>query len=1336
MNVALYRHILRFYSLLLSLFPFAVQAGADSGSERLYFNHLSVSDGLSQNLARVIMQDHQGFVWVGTKDGLNRFDGQEVRVFRTDESDPNSIGCNYISSLYQDDGHILWVGTEKGIYRYDPEYERFAHFDMESSTGRKVTGDVVGIKKDDSGRIWMAEIRGALFCFNPETGTLDSYPYEELYGKPLTVRCLEIDRGGTVWLGDFGNGLLRLSQDRRSLIPWKKPGSENKQENYVNSIIRGPGNSLVIGYWGCGVELLDLDHLSYRILIEGDERQEPVFCRVMARTEEDLLLVGSESGLYVYDLQEDRLVNHVVESTHDRFALSDKAVHAVYGDRNGGIWVGTYYGGVDYCLQLAPSFKKYYVQDEEGGLSGRRVHQFCRDVAGRIWLCTSDAGLNVFDPETERFEPVALGPDFRNMPCLCLIRDELWVGTNTQGILVLDPDTRSLKHQYKKTDLPGSICDNGIFAILQCRDGDVYVGTYLGMQRYDGASDRFIHENGIPPIYISTIYEDRRGRLWAGSSRGVFMRPAKGDDWVHYISDPSNPGTLPSDKIKSVFEDSHGIVWILTNGGGFCRYLPEKGTFKTYDSRDGLSNDVVFRMEEDMDGLLWISTNNGLVSFDPLREQFRIYTVDDGLLSNQFNDRSSMETDDGTLYFGCIEGFISFDPRKLTDASSSPHAVLTGFSVQGIPVQIGLPGSPLRKSLSYQDKVVLKHNQNSFSFRVCSFDYHRSFYGRMLCRLEGTDEEWHPVAGNPYVRYSGLNPGRYRFVVKDSFSNTEDAPLATLSIRIRPPWYASAVAKFAYLLAFLSAIALLVWRLRRRNELAYRRRVEDMEKETERELFESKLQFFTNIAHEIRTPVTLISGPLDNILEHNDFTGETAEDLNLMKSNTSRLLSLINQLLDFRKIERSGVKVRYNRCNISDLVRETEAGFRYMLQDRNIDYTSDLPDEDVVAVVDREALRDIVSNLLNNGVKYADSVLTLSLETSSDSIIITTRNDGNLIPAKMRDAIFKPFVRVDADRERTTLGTGLGLTYARSLAEAQGGSLQVVEDPEWNVFRLELPAFHEVEPDEDLDGAVKEEDTDAEMEGGNHPSVTILLVEDEKEMREFIRRGLAKSYKVLMAADGLEAKEKLEMHKVDLLVSDIMMPRMNGFELCHSLKSDIRYSHVPVILLTALADDKSHITGLETGADAYIEKPFSMDILKAGIASLLQNRENIRRAFAQSPVLPVTSVAVSQTDKDFVNKIYDIISQNYSNVDFRIDEIASALNMSRASFYRKIQGVLDMTPNDLLRLERLKRAACLLKEKGYRISEVCYMTGFSSPSYFTKCFHQQFGMSPKEFMES
>ena len=501
-------------------------------------------------------------------------------------------------------------------------------------------------------------------------------------------------------------------------------------------------------------------------------------------------------------------------------------------------------------------------------------------------------------------------------------------------------------------------------------------------------------------------------------------------------------------------------------------------------------------------------------------------------------------------------------------------------------------------------------------------------------------------------------------------------------------------------------------------------------------------KFFTNVAHEIRTPLTLINGPLENILLKKTVDSETREDLNIMKQNTERLLSLTNQLLDFRKTESQGFRLNFAECNITEVLKETHKRFTSLAKQRELDFVLNVPEQDFYAHVNKEAFTKIVSNLLNNAVKYAETYVHVSLEINGTDdkrmFHIRTVNDGIIIPDEMKEEIFKPFVRFNEREDgRVTTGTGIGLALSRSLAELHQGGLMMLEGEETNAFCLSLPVKQDsviqlaTEHQSIEESRAVERRTESTASKVNRP--VILVADDNPDMLSFIVRQLEDNYTVLTAKDGLEALEVLDNHEVTLVVSDVVMPRMDGFELCKVIKSKLDYSHIPVILLTAKTNIQSKIEGLELGADAYIEKPFSVEYLQACIANLINSREKLRQAFAQSPFVAANTMALTKADEEFMKKLNEIIQNNFHNPDFSMDDIVDSLNMSRSNFYRKIKGVLDLSPNEYLRLERLKRAAQLLREGNGRVNEICYMVGFNSPSYFSKCFQKQFGVLPKDF---
>ena len=531
---------------------------------------------------------------------------------------------------------------------------------------------------------------------------------------------------------------------------------------------------------------------------------------------------------------------------------------------------------------------------------------------------------------------------------------------------------------------------------------------------------------------------------------------------------------------------------------------------------------------------------------------------------------------------------------------------------------------------------------------------------------------------------------------------------------------------------------------KRRSNNKHRRQMEKFEQEKEREVYHAKIDFFTNVAHEIRTPLTLIKGPLENIILKKQVDAETREDLNVMKQNTERLLNLTNQLLDFRKTESQGFRLNFAKCNITEVLKETHVRFTSLAKQKGLEFTLQVPEKDFYAHVNQEAFTKIISNLLNNGMKYAESYVHVMLEipeTDDDNLFrIRTVNDGVIIPDEMKEEIFKPFVRFNEQEDgKVTTGTGIGLALSRSLAELHQGTLAMETGEESNIFCLTLPVVQDMtitltpEAEVEID---RVNEIPAEQAGRKDNRPTVLVVEDNPDMLTFVVRQLSRDYTVLTATNGAEALKVLDGNYVNLVISDVVMPVMDGFELCKTIKSDLNYSHIPVILLTAKTNIQSKIEGMELGADAYIEKPFSVEYLQACASNLIQNREKLRQAFAESPFIAANTMALTKADEEFIKRLNEVIQINYANPEFSMDDMADNLNMSRSNFYRKIKGVLDLSPNEFLRLERLKKAAQLLKEGENRVNEICYMVGFNSPSYFAKCFQKQFGVLPKDFVNS
>lgn len=1303
---------------------------AGTGMGRYAFRSLDINNGLSQNTVAAIIQDRFGFMWFGTKDGLNRYDGVSFQTFMKESG---TLGNNFITSLYEDCLGQIWIGTDVGVYIYSPSGEKVERFVIQSNLNTTIEQTVHTIKGDRKGRVWIVSERQGIFCYDTNRGTLE-HLQTDAFGKKRLRNAGQIvfDQDDVCWL-DIHDGNLYSSRDGlHTLKPVFSPEIKAPfKGKRINKLLPGPYNCLYVGT-DDGLMEVNLTSGALSSLLPGTAAAgESLFVREMVFYSDDVLWIGTESGIYVYNSRTGE-TTHLQSIYGDSYSISDNAVYAVCKDREGGMWVGTWFGGVNYYPRQYTYFEKFYPRSETDRM-GKRVREFCADRSGTLWIGTEDRGLFHFNPVTRSVEPFKDPLIYQNIHGLCLDDDALWVGTFSQGLNKIDLRTRKVKHY---AHLP-----KNIFSVFRTTSGQLYLGTPSGLISYDSEKDTFSSVPELSGVFVYYITEDKQGNLWLATYvNGVYRQNIRTKKWEHFVHDENKPRSLPSNKVLTVFVDSENRVWLTTQGGGFCRFDPSTTDFTCYDSEKGLPSNVVYRIEEDNKGLFWISTNKGLLCFNPKKETFKVYTRANGLLDNQFNYQSSYKDENGNLYFGSINGFISFDPSTFISNDYVPPVVITDFMLFNKRVTVGDEGAPLKQSITLSDEIVLKPDQNSFSFRVAALAYHAPEMNTLMYKLEGYDSEWR-VAGNAPITYSHLPFDTYRLMVKGANSDGLWNPeIRSLEIRVLPPFYLSTAAYVVYILLLLGLICSVFFYFRRRGVEKHRRDMEKFEQEKERELYISKIEFFTNVAHEIRTPLTLIKSPLESVLKEKALPESIKTELEVMDENAERLLALTNQLLDFRKTGNKGFKLNLAECNMGAVIHSVYKRFIPLARKRGIDLKIELPEADIYAGVDKEAIIKVLSNLFSNALKYAGTYahLYLSADDEESSLLIVMDNDGEVIPLEMRDNIFLPFVRY-RDGNKVESGTGIGLALARSLAELHGGSLVMDRSLDCNRFIFSIPIVHcspclVPDSNEELNDLPEKQPEMGSLEMGNEELTTILVVEDNKDMLSFLQRQFAGLYHVLVAGNGVEALSVLSDARVSLVITDIMMPEMDGLELCEHLKSNLDYSHIPVVLLTAKTAMEQKIEGLEHGADAYIEKPFSVEYLRVTVANLLKNREQLCRHFMESPFIKADTIAQSKADKQFISKLEEYVARHLENPDLSVDDMAGAMNMGRSNFFRKLKGVLGIGPNEYLRLTRLKKAAALLQEKEYGIVEIAYMVGFSTPSYFSSCFKKQFGVLPKDFV--
>jgi len=1303
-------------------------------AQHYYFKNYQVNSGVSSNTITCITQDRKGFLWFGTRNGLNRFDGHTFRIFLSNPADSNSIGSNSILSLFEDKEEQLWVGTYQGIYRYDPLHEKF------TALTTLPQSEIRYIKGDGDNNIWI--VAGfTLYHYNVKTGVVKPCGAKD---EPTTALC--VSPNGTLWRAT-NNGVLQTFDPRQSaFVTYNIAGSlTNKTTDQIRQVCPLGDTALLVGTMKT-VLLFNIRSAKVKTLFRKSEFRPGIEIRDILQQKENEIWLGTETGIYIVRLPSGE--TSVIQKQDDNpYTITDNVVRALYKDREGGTWVGTFFGGISYYSRAYNTFRKYFPQAGTGSLSGDAVHEICSDQFGKMWIGTEDAGLTQLDPKTGHTKHIK--PDgkigslsYHNLHGLVANGDELWVGTYEHGLDVLSMKSGRVIRKYKAGPGPGSLKSDFIVTLYKTKRGDILAGTWNGLFRYDRQKDQF---QAMPFFAVQTqsVHEDADGTLWVGSyGNGVYYYNAAKKDSGNLRNQPGNHHSLGNNYVNSLFEDSRRQLWICTEGGLF-RFDKGTRTMTRIAAENGLLDNQVFRVEEDERHQLWISTTKGLLCFNPATGHITVYTTLNGLPTDQFNYNSSFKAPDGTLYFGTIKGMVSFNPAALPVDSFVPPVYITGLEINNKPVAIGENGTPLQQSVTYTNRLTLPYDQSSLTFDVAALSFSLPEKNGYAYKMDGLDKDWTRLNGARRIYYTKLPPGRYTFRVKGASANEVwNNVEKRLAITIEPPLWASTSAYLFYAIIVLGVAGLLF----RYYYLAMKeknfRRLKTFEIEKEREIYHAKIDFFTNITHEIRTPLTLIKLPLDKLLAHPLDGAGLKENLSMMQRNTNRLIDLTNQLLDFRKAEASNYSLTFTNTDINGLLKETTAEFATAAEQKGQRLRLELPRVALWAYVDPEAFRKIITNLLSNALKYAAQEIAVTLlpfTSEDDTFTIEIKNDGFLIPFELKEKVFEPFYRIKETEKQT--GAGIGLPLARSLAELHKGVLDLKPPQQgYNTFSLSIPIHQDQEisllkeaPEQAGDPAAAVAVENAVVDA---TKPVILLVEDSKEILDFIAKEMNASYTVLKAYNGKEALAVLQNENVQLVVSDIMMPVMDGIELCKKLKSDFQFSHIPIILLTAKNGLQSRVEGLETGADAYIEKPFSLEHLQAQINSLLQNRKIIKDYFARFPLAHLNGIAHSKADTSFLDHLHAVIDENITNMDLDVDQLSKLMNISRPTLYRKIKALSDLTPNELINLSRLKVAAALLSSGQHKVNEVAYMVGYSLQSNFSRDFHKQFGITPSSYISS
>ena len=1289
------------FLLIVPLFVLLLQPMAARDDYR--YQNLTMNDGLAANAVRNIVQDKYGFMWLGTDNGLCRYDGVHVLTFRIPDLGKNQ----YVTSLLAATEGI-YVGTESGVYLFRFEQEKMEKQPID------VHSTVTSMAKDKEGKLWLSTNGQGVFCGEKQ------YDFKSSGG---VVSQVLIDNSNQIWTVT-NKGEPTVQKLNRLHVRFEPVSLDFPTSYNALRMLQTHDGQMWLGSWEHGLLQMHTDGRLEQIL-SPTETNVGTHIHTLYERSDSCICIGCDDGLICLNPQTKEWYRLSDRLQIPPNKLTDRFVYSIVGDTEGGLWMGTFYGGVNYLSPLGKRFDGYTVGD---GLTGNVISRFCEDRSGNIWVASDDGGLMCYSPASHTFiaYPHRERLRWRNIHALAIKGDDLWIGTYTDGVYVLNTSTGSLR-QFTKSSSETSLDDNSSYAIFHDTHGQTWVTTMVGINLYDPTTNQFKRIGKTGTITID-IDEDKDGSLWfCTQGEGLFHLDRKTHKLKQYNYQAKDNHSLYDNQVNCAYLDEGGKLWIGTFGG-LCTYDREHDRFVRIHL-DVPNQNIQGIVESN--GALWLATDHGVVKYVP-GEGVQHFTIHDGLVGNQFQPNSVIKASDGRIYFGATNGFNAFYPQLIKVNKTPPPVYITSLRIMNHEEQ-DENGMPLyfsgmqELSLGYSDARMITISFASLSY--CSPEKNQYAY-----MLDGFDQEWNYVGNQSQATYTNLPAGKYTFRVKatnnDGIWSEHEA---TLCIVVHPPLWWSWWAKLLYLLLVGGVIWYYVHLRLKREKHRHQLEMQRLSQKKEQEVRDARLRFFTMIAHEIRTPVSLIIGPLEKIMKR----GDVSEDMKVINRNSHRLLELVNQLLDFRKIEQQSLVMHFAPQNIHQLIEDVVVRFAPTIKQNGKRFTVDYPDPRFTAIVDCEALTKVVSNLLTNAIKYTKDEVSLRCveEPSGERFRIIVSDNGIGIHQKDLRHIFDPFYQAEGNKP----GTGIGLNIVRNIVDQHHGSINVdSEIGKGSTFTVILPVTQDItETIPESSGMIAStSDTTSSTSVPSDPDATILIIDDSEDMIHFLESNFKQKYKVITAHDGVEALDILSKQKVGIIISDWMMPRMDGAELCRRVRRDPLTSHIPFVMLTAKADDESKVKGMDVGADIYIEKPFSIEYLEACIRNMLQMRLHLMKKFSSQPLEPVTEIAHNPTDNAFLVKMNKIIEENFSNSELNVNFLADKLNISRSGLFAKIKTLADVTPNEMILIVRLKRSAQLLLEGDHTVSEVSYMVGFSNPSYFSKCFHKQFGIRPADYMKS
>ena len=1327
--------------LIIILYLFATNLQG----QNIAFNHLTTEDGLSQFSVNSLYIDENGLLWIGTREGLNRYNGDEIRTYKLQKNNPNSLFCNNVMRIAGDKNGKIYLLCTEGISEFNLVTQKFTTL---------LQGDVNSIYYHDG--LYIGK-KNEIYRFNEQTRNFDLF--YQMAGNKLEICSMHIS-GSKLWIGTTHSGVYQLDMQTFKL-------SHPILKGNITSIYEDSEDELWIGSWEHGLFHITKDGKVENFIHQTNQPHSLSSNFVRACCEDNFgnIWIGTFTGLNRYNKATRLFQNHTANNAHE--GLTHSSIWCIVKDPQGTLWLGTYFGGVNYFNPEYEIYTRYsYSLQEKDGLSNPVVGRMLEDKKGNLWIATEGGGLNYYNRLTHEFKwyrpgGTANSISHNNIKALYYDADKetLWIGTHLGGMDRMDIRSRRFTHYRSEENNPESLPSDIIRDIIPYQD-QLIVATQNGVCLFNpttGKSQQLFKDTplGRKIKMVADVMFDEKGTLWlAVTGEGVFKYRFDTDTLTNYRYDPNSPNCISNNNVNNISQDREGRLWLSTSGSGLDLYNPETQKFENFDmAKNGLASDCVYKTwVSPISGKLLLITNQGFSIFDRKTQRFQNYSAENGFPFTAVNENALCVTHDGEIFLGGTQGMISFHEMELNFTPKPYHIVLSRLIVNGKAVNVGDETGILHKALCHTQDITLHADQNMFTIEFATSNFVAANKDNILYKLEGFSDNWNSTHNLHNITYTNLNAGTYHLLIKPEDKEANICPQVQLTIHVLPPYYKTI---WAYLIYASIAIVFLVYlirtyksRIKLQESLKYEQKhIQDIET-----LNQYKLRFFTNISHEFRTPLTLIVAQVETLLQVQNFTPNIYNKVLSIYKNCIQLRELITELLDFRKQEQGHMKIKVSPHNLVDFLYENYLLFLEYASSKQINFNFKKEEDALEVWYDQKQMQKVISNLLSNAVKHTkpEDTITLGVKTEDHYVVIYVSDTGSGIDAKEIDKIFDRFYQIDSmdSKEGNKVGTGIGLALTKGIVELHHGTIKVESElGKGTCFIVRLPLgkdhFTEKEISKQSEASLqvdmKHLEIDhllkAELEETapfKHLSnMKMLIVEDNESIRNMLADIFEPYYQILTAEDGEQGWEMVQKEQPNIVLSDVVMPHKSGTELCKEIKADTNTCHIPVVLLTARTAIEQNIEGLRIGADDYITKPFNTTLLISRCNNLVNSRILLQEKFSKQPQATAQMLATNPIDKDILDRAMAVIEEHMDDSEFNVNVFAREMTMARTSLFAKLKAITGQTPNEFILTIRLKKGAWMLRNNmELNITEISDRIGFSSSRYFSKCFKDLYHVSP------